>query len=220
MPRPVRHSKLRRASLDSEPSSAVGAYWTVRVPCMLAWYLHSEMGIEIYFSILQRKAISPNDFKPRPTLRTHHRLSGPLQHHRDTVRLDLHSRRPQRLPPPPRPAGPRARADLPARLLPGLAPAQGLATATFTDQHPPRRDNPVAPAQRSPQADAKAPATRRRRQPATPLPRPARPPGQPHPQPGPLPRRQHRRARARRPTPDQRRAFDLLRRPIPLTATA
>ena len=39
MPRPVRHSKRRRASLDSEPSSAVGAYRTVRVPCMLAWYL-------------------------------------------------------------------------------------------------------------------------------------------------------------------------------------
>jgi hypothetical protein len=39
MPRPVRHSKRRRASLDAEPSSAVGAYWTVRVPCMLAWYL-------------------------------------------------------------------------------------------------------------------------------------------------------------------------------------
>jgi hypothetical protein len=38
-PRPVRHSKRRRASLDSEPSSAVGAYRTVRVPCMLAWYL-------------------------------------------------------------------------------------------------------------------------------------------------------------------------------------
>ena len=38
-PGPVRHSKRRRASPDSEPSSAVGAYRTVRVPCMLAWYL-------------------------------------------------------------------------------------------------------------------------------------------------------------------------------------
>jgi hypothetical protein len=27
---------------------------------------------------------------------------------------------------------------------------------TFTDEHPPQRDNPVAAAQRSPQADAKA----------------------------------------------------------------
>jgi hypothetical protein len=27
---------------------------------------------------------------------------------------------------------------------------------TFTDEHPPQRDNPVAPAQRSPDADAKA----------------------------------------------------------------
>jgi hypothetical protein len=30
------------------------------------------------------------------------------------------------------------------------------APMTFTDEHPPQRDNPVAPAQRSPQADAKA----------------------------------------------------------------
>ncbi len=30
------------------------------------------------------------------------------------------------------------------------------APLTFTDEHPPQRDNPVAPAQRSPQADAKA----------------------------------------------------------------
>jgi transposase len=41
--------------------------------------------------------------RPRPTLRTHPQLSGPLQHHCDTVRLDLHPKRPQQLPPPPRP---------------------------------------------------------------------------------------------------------------------
>ena len=35
--------------------------------------------------------------RPRPTLRTHRQLSGPLQHHRDTIRLDLHPRRPQHL---------------------------------------------------------------------------------------------------------------------------
>ena len=85
------------------------------------------------------------------------------------------------------------------------------APLTFTDEHPPHRDNPVAPAQRS---DARRrqgrPQTRRRRQPAAQLPRPARPPGHPHPQPDPLPRHQHRGAHARRthprPTPRLRPA--------------
>ena len=72
----------------------------VHLPIHASWLNQ----VEIYFSILQRKAISPQRLhRPRRTLRTHHRLSGPLQHHRGTIRLDLHPRRPQRLPEPPRP---------------------------------------------------------------------------------------------------------------------
>ncbi len=73
---------------------------------------------------------------------------------------------------------------------------------TFTDQHPPQRNNPVAPAQRSTHADTKAARKHDpRRQPTTQLPRTARPPRHPHPQPGPLPQHQHRSASAFRPHP-------------------
>lgn len=95
------------------------------------------------------------------------------------------------------------------------------APLTFTDEHPPQRDNPVAPAQRSPQADAKA--ARKHDADGNPL-RSFR---------GLL---DHLATLTRNqvryhhtgievpmladPTPDQRRAFDLLNTPIPLTATA
>ena len=94
------------------------------------------------------------------------------------------------------------------------------APMTFTDEHPPQRDNPVAPAQRSPQADAKA--SRKHDADGNPL-RSFR---------GlldhlaTLTRNQVRYHHASTevpvladPTPDQRRAFDLLDTPIPLTAT-
>ena len=90
---------------------------------------------------------------------------------------------------------------------------------TFTDEHPPRRDNPVAAAQRSPEADAKA--SRKHDADGNPL-RSFR---------GlldhlaTLTRNQVRYHGANTdvpvladPTPDQRRAFDLLDTPIPLTA--
>ena len=95
------------------------------------------------------------------------------------------------------------------------------APLTFTDEHPPQRDNPVAPAQRSPQADAKA--SRKHDADGNPL-RSFR---------GLL---DHLATLTRNqiryqdtnievpmladPTPDQRRAFDLLNVPIPLTAAA
>ena len=95
------------------------------------------------------------------------------------------------------------------------------APMTFTDEHPPQRDNPVAAAQRSPQADAKA--SRKHDADGNPL-RSFR---------GlldhlaTLTRNQVRYHGASTdvpvladPTPDQRRAFDLLHTPIPLTATA
>ena len=96
---------------------------------------------------------------------------------------------------------------------------QAWAPLTFTDEHPPARDNPVAPAQRSPQAQAKA-ATQHDAN-GNPL-RSFR---------GLL---DHLATLTRndihyhdtnatvptltQPTPDQRRAFDLIGTPIPLTA--
>ena len=94
------------------------------------------------------------------------------------------------------------------------------APLTFTDEHPPIRDNPVAPAERSPDANAKA--ARKHDSAGNPL-RSFR---------GPL---DHLETLTRNqiryhhtqievpiladPTPDQRRAFDLLNTPIPLTTT-
>ena len=94
------------------------------------------------------------------------------------------------------------------------------APLTYTDEHPPRRDNPVAPAQRSEHADAKA--AHKHDADGNPL-RSFR---------GLLdhlatPRNQVRYHGANTdvpvladPTTDQRRAFDLLDTPIPLTAAA
>jgi hypothetical protein len=90
------------------------------------------------------------------------------------------------------------------------------APLTYADEHPPQRDNPVAPARRSPSADAKA----------------ARKTG-----PGNQPLRSFRDLldhlatltrdtiriagqdvdKLTAPTPDQRRAFDLIGAPVPLT---
>ena len=95
------------------------------------------------------------------------------------------------------------------------------APLTFTDEHPPQRDNPVAAAQRSAHADAKA--ARKHDSAGNPL-RSFR---------GlldhlaTLTRNQIRYHHTNievpmltEPTPDQRRAFDLLDTPIPLTAAA
>ena len=80
---------------------------------------------------------------------------------------------------------------------------------TFTDQHPPQRDNPVAPAHRSADAATKAAhKTRPTRLPVHNYHGPARPPGHPHPQPNPLPQHRHHRAHTHRghphPTPSIR----------------
>ena len=109
------------------------------------------------------------------------------------------------------------RADLPARLLPGLAPTQGLGTNDVHRRAPTPTGHPVAAAQRSPEADAKHPAN------TTPTatrcaasaacsttwpPSPATRSATTAPAP---------RCPSRRPHPRQRRAFDLLSTPIPLT---
>ncbi len=92
------------------------------------------------------------------------------------------------------------------------------APLTFTDEHPPHRDNPVAPAQRSPHADAKA--SRKHDTNANPL-RSFRGLLEHL---GTLTRNQihyhHTNTEIPMltdPTPDQRHAFDLLDTPIPLT---
>jgi Transposase DDE domain len=96
---------------------------------------------------------------------------------------------------------------------------QAWAPLTFTDEHPPQPDNPVAPAQRSPHAQAKA--SRQQAPNNTPL----------HSFRGlldhlaTLTRNQIRYHGTHtevptlaEPTPDQRHAFDLIGSPIPLTA--
>ncbi len=94
------------------------------------------------------------------------------------------------------------------------------APLTFTDEHPPQRDNPVAPAQRSPEADAKA--ARKHDSAGNPL----RSFGGLLDHLATLTRNQIRYQDTgievpmlAEPTPDQRRAFDLLNTPIPLTTT-
>src|SRR4026208_421756 len=98
----------------------------------------------------------------------------------------------------------------------------------FTDEHPPQRDNPVAPAQRSPEADAKASRkhdadghTLRSFRGLLDHLAPPTPPALLHPL-APLTRNQVRYHGASTdvpmladPTTDQRRAFDLLDTPIP-----
>ncbi|MDY6869952.1 MAG: IS1634 family transposase [Actinomycetota bacterium] len=95
------------------------------------------------------------------------------------------------------------------------------APLTFTDEHPPQRDNPVAAAQRSPEADAKA--SRKHDADGNPL----RSFGGLLAHLATLTRNQIRYQDTTievpmlaDPTPDQRRAFDLLDTPIPLTAAA
>ena len=89
------------------------------------------------------------------------RRGGRLQEPRlRRVRLQDQQRRPGPAPhlPPARQPRPRPRADLHARLLPVLAPAQAWAPLTYADEHPLQRDNPVASARRLPDADRKASA--------------------------------------------------------------
>jgi hypothetical protein len=95
---------------------------------------------------------------------------------------------------------------------------QAWAPLTFTDEHPPQRDNPVAPAQRSPEAEAKA--STHHDPDGTPL----RSFGGLLDHLGTLTRNRIRYPgtnieidQLTDPTPIQRRAFDLIGAPIPLT---
>ena len=67
----------------------------VHLPIHASWLNQ----IEIYFSIVQRKVVKPDDFADLDRARTATaRLPRPLQRHRQPVRLALHQDRPQRLP--------------------------------------------------------------------------------------------------------------------------
>ena len=103
----------------------------VHLPVHASWLNQ----IEIYFSILQRKAITPSRLhRPRPPRRTHPRASRDRYNHdRDPVRLALHPRRPQRPPPPSRPARHPASSNT-RRLTP-----EGLTTMTTSRTRVDRR---------------------------------------------------------------------------------
>jgi transposase len=62
----------------------------VHLPIHASWLNQ----IEIYFSVLQRKAISPVDFADLNARRPHHRVPSPLQHRSEALQLDLHPHRP------------------------------------------------------------------------------------------------------------------------------
>jgi len=51
---------------------------------------------EIYFSVVQRKALTPKDFtyRPWPDPRPPRCVRGPLQRHRQAVQLEVHPHRP------------------------------------------------------------------------------------------------------------------------------
>jgi hypothetical protein len=78
-----------------------GAYENLRLihlPIHASWLNQ----IEIYFSILQRKALTQALPLPRRARRTHHRVRAALQTDRPALRLEVHARRPRPAPRPPR----------------------------------------------------------------------------------------------------------------------
>ena len=72
----------------------------VHTPVYASWLNQ----VEIYFSIIQRKVVSPNDFTELTVVEK--RLSafrGPLQHDRRPIQLEVHRHRPRRPADPARP---------------------------------------------------------------------------------------------------------------------
>jgi len=66
--------------------------WLIHLPVHAAWLNQ----IELYFSIVQRKALTPNDFPDLEALtRATDSVRPALPHDRSPVRVDLHSPRPQ-----------------------------------------------------------------------------------------------------------------------------
>ena len=72
----------------------------VHLPVHASWLNQ----VEIYFSVIQRKLLTPDDFADLDDLAEQiTAFETPLQRRRPTIRLAIHPRRPQ---PTPRPASP------------------------------------------------------------------------------------------------------------------
>src|SRR3954462_8382010 len=85
----------------------------IHLPVHASWLNQCE----IYFSIVQRKIVTPNDFTDTDQIRAPPgRVRGPLQPPRRSLRLEVHSPRPPR-PPPAHRATPAATGRSPARRL-------------------------------------------------------------------------------------------------------
>jgi hypothetical protein len=64
----------------------------IHLPAHASWLDQAEL----YFSAVQRKALTPNDFTSLDQIRERLRIRDPLQRHRPAVHLDIHPHRPQR----------------------------------------------------------------------------------------------------------------------------
>ena len=93
----------------------------VHLPTHASWLNQ----IEIYFSIIQRKVLTPNDFPDLAAVEQRLlRLRGALQRHRRALQLALHARRPG---PPPGAVAVRVKRAGPRPATPGPSPsASGL----------------------------------------------------------------------------------------------
>jgi hypothetical protein len=69
----------------------------VHLPIHASWLNQGRL-IERWFSVLQRKVISPSDFADLDALAQRIMDFQDVQHHRRAIRLDLHPRRPSHPP--------------------------------------------------------------------------------------------------------------------------
>ena len=64
----------------------------IHLPVHASWLDQAE----IYFSVVQRKVVNPNDFTDLgPDPRPPRRVRDPLQRHRQTIQLEVHPHRPR-----------------------------------------------------------------------------------------------------------------------------
>src|SRR5262245_34141025 len=95
-------SSHRGAASIQRMTSAWPTAHLIHLPARASWLDQAE----IYFSVVQRKALTPHRLhQPGPDPRPPGRLRDPLQRHRQAIRLEIHPRR------PPRPAAPHRRSQ-------------------------------------------------------------------------------------------------------------
>ena len=108
----------------------------VHLPVHASWLNQ----IEIYYSIVQRKLLEPNDFDDLADARSHpQRLRAPLERDRRALRLELHPRRPRRADRPPD----NPRAPTPARRMTTSELTTGSTSSTLVAVEQPQDDQPV-----------------------------------------------------------------------------